>query len=185
MKILGPQTHSMNQEISLQWSGCLRFYDNALTLLLLIDYIFDWARDIHRTSIFSQLEMISRDSFTLSRTATHDSDILSDCDVTNDSDTDHQISSLSIPQLTSSNYLPSVSPITPNHSESGDHDEDRTEILQSQSETSLAPFKPNLALGIVRHEGGRISKYIGKHKSVNVEFTAGTPRVSARHGSSA
>ena len=175
----------MNQEISPQWSECLEFNDNALTLLLLVNYIFDWARNRHRTSIFRQLEMISRDSFTSSRTATQDSDILSDCDVTNDSDTGHQIPSLSIPRLTPSNYFPSAFPTTPDRSESGDHDEDHTEILQSQSETSLAPFKPNLALGIVRHEGGRISKYIGKHKSVNVKSTVGTPRVSARHGSSA
>ena len=73
----------------------------------------------------------------------------------------------------------------PDRSESSDHDEDHTEMLQSQSEAPLALFKPNPALGIVRHEGGRISKYIGKHKSVSVKFTAGTPRVSARHGSSA
>ena len=176
LRILGPQTHSMNQEISHQWSGCLKFNDDALTLLLLVDYIFDWARDIHRTSIFSQLEIISRDSFTLSRTATQDSDILSDCDVTNDSGTDHQISSLSIPRLTSSNYSPSAIPITPDRSESGDHNKDHTEVLQSQSKTSLAPFKPNPACGIVRHEGGRISKYIRNHKSVNAKSTARTPR---------
>lgn len=163
-------------EISHQWSGCLKFNDHALTLLLLVDYIFDWARDVHRTSIFTQLKIISGESFTLSRTATQDSDILSDCDVTNDSDTDHQISSLSIPRLTSSNYFPSAIPITPDRSESGDHDKDHTEILQPQSETSLAPFKLNPACGIVRHEGSRISKYIKKHKSVNVKSTAGTPR---------
>lgn len=163
-------------KISHQWSGCLKLNDDALTLLLLVDYIFDWARDIHRTSIFSQLEIISRDSFTLSRTATHDSDILSDCDVTNDSDTDHQISYLSIPRLTSSNYFPSAFPTTPDRSEIGDHDEGHPEILQPQSETSLAPIKLNPARGSVRHEGGRISKYIGKHKSVNVKSTAGTPR---------
>lgn len=163
-------------EISQQWSGCLKLNDDALTLLLLVDYIFDWARDVHRTSIFSQLKIISGDTFTLSRTATQDSDILSDCNVTNDSDTDHQISSLSIPRLTSSNYSPSAISITPDRSESCDHDKDHTEILQSQSGTSLAPFKPNSALGIVRHEGGRIAKYTKKHKLVNVKSTAGTPR---------
>jgi len=176
MIILGLQAHSVNQEISHQWSGCLKFSDHALTLLLLVDYIFDWARDVHRTSIFSQLKIISGDSFTLSRTATQDSDILSDCGVTNDSDTDHQISSLNIPRLTSSNYFPSAIPITPDRSESGNHDKDYTEILQSQSETLLAPFKPNSAREIVRHESGRISKPIKKHKSVNVKSTAGTPR---------
>jgi hypothetical protein len=176
MTILGLQAHSVNQEISQQWSGCLKFNDDALTLLLLVDYIFDWARDVHRTSIFSQLKIISGDTFTLSRTATQDSDILSDCNVTNDSDTDHQISSLSIPRLTSSNYSPSAIPITPDRSESGDHDKGHTEILQSQSETSIVPFKPNLARGIARHEDSRISKYTKKHKSVNVKSTAGTPR---------
>ncbi|OCK93863.1 uncharacterized protein K441DRAFT_660617 [Cenococcum geophilum 1.58] len=163
-------------EISNQWSGCLKFNDDALTLLLLVDYIFDWARDVHRTSILSQLKILSEDSFTLSRTATQDSDILSDCDVTDDSDTDHQMSSLSISRLTSSNYFPSATPITPDCSESGNHDKDHTEILQSQSGTLLAPFKPNSARGIVRHESGRISKHIKKHKSVNVKSTAGTPR---------
>ena len=176
MIILGLQAHSVNQEISQQWSGCLKLNDDALTLLLLVDYIFDWARDVHRTSIFSQLKIISGDTFTLSRTATQDSDILSDCNLTNDSDTDHQISSLSIPRLTSSNYSPSAIPITPDRSESGDHDKGHTKILQSQSETSIMPFNPNLAHGIARHEDSRIFKYTKKHKSVNVKSTAGTPR---------
>lgn len=176
MIILGLQAHYVNQDISQQWSGCLKFNDDALTLLLLVDYIFDWARDVHRTSIFSQLKILSGDTFTLSRTATQDSDILSDCNLTNDSDTDHQISSLGIPRLTSSNYSPSAIPITPDRSESGDHDKGHTEIPQSQSETSIVPFNPNLAHGISRHEDSRIFKYTKKHKSVNVKSTAGTPR---------
>jgi len=33
--------------------------DSALQLLLIIDYIYDWARDIFRPSIISQLAMLA------------------------------------------------------------------------------------------------------------------------------
>lgn len=58
--------------------------DSALQLRLIIDYIFDWARDVYRPSIISQLIMLANptenkglthdDCFTI---ADRDSDILS------------------------------------------------------------------------------------------------------------
>ena len=41
------------------WSGHLNDGDGALQLLLIVDYIFDWARDIYRPSIISQLEVLA------------------------------------------------------------------------------------------------------------------------------
>jgi hypothetical protein len=58
--------------------------DSALQLLLIIDYIFDWARDVYKPSIISQLKMLANptknkghahdDGFTIADT---DSDVLS------------------------------------------------------------------------------------------------------------
>jgi hypothetical protein len=41
------------------WEGNICRYDQALQLLLIIDYIFDWARDIYRPLILSQLSAFS------------------------------------------------------------------------------------------------------------------------------
>ncbi|KAJ6035894.1 hypothetical protein N7540_000173 [Penicillium herquei] len=41
------------------WSGNIRHRDAALQLLLIIDYIFDWARDIYRKAILDQLGILS------------------------------------------------------------------------------------------------------------------------------
>lgn len=37
------------------WVGCISSKEGALRLLLIIDYIFDWARDIYRESIITEL----------------------------------------------------------------------------------------------------------------------------------
>ncbi|KAL4993507.1 hypothetical protein BDV10DRAFT_189895 [Aspergillus recurvatus] len=44
--------------ITLLWSGSLLHKDNALQLLLIVDYIMDWARDIYRLAILKQLQSL-------------------------------------------------------------------------------------------------------------------------------
>lgn len=41
------------------WGGSITGIDEALQLILIVDYITDWARDIYRQSILSQLAMLS------------------------------------------------------------------------------------------------------------------------------
>jgi hypothetical protein len=41
------------------WNGRVDSREGALNLLLIVDYIFDWARDIYRESIISQLRSLS------------------------------------------------------------------------------------------------------------------------------
>ena len=41
------------------WDGCILFRDGALQLLLILDYIFDRARDIHRPSILKRLKALA------------------------------------------------------------------------------------------------------------------------------
>lgn len=48
-------------EIVTLWTGQLNDVESALQLLLIIDYIFDWARDIYRPSLISQLEMLAKE----------------------------------------------------------------------------------------------------------------------------
>ncbi|KAF7179454.1 hypothetical protein CNMCM7691_008387 [Aspergillus felis] len=44
--------------ITLLWSGSILHKDNALQLLLIVDYIMDWARDIYRIAILKQLQSL-------------------------------------------------------------------------------------------------------------------------------
>ncbi|GFF56211.1 hypothetical protein IFM58399_10261 [Aspergillus lentulus] len=46
------------------WSGNIRYQDGALQLLLIIDYIFDWARDIYRPAILAELNTLSTGDIT-------------------------------------------------------------------------------------------------------------------------
>lgn len=43
----------------LLWDGSILLKDNSLQLLLIIDYIFDWARDVYRPSILRQLKSMA------------------------------------------------------------------------------------------------------------------------------
>ncbi|KAH8700712.1 hypothetical protein BGW36DRAFT_447513 [Talaromyces proteolyticus] len=54
------------------WSGDIRGKDGAIQLLLIVDYIFDWARDIYRSSIQNELGILATDAI-----ATTDPDIFS------------------------------------------------------------------------------------------------------------
>ncbi|KAG7421592.1 hypothetical protein Forpe1208_v000127 [Fusarium oxysporum f. sp. rapae] len=56
------------------WHGCLDSLDDTLQLLLIIDYIADWARDIYREGIASSLQKLAlSDSASLD----HDEDVYS------------------------------------------------------------------------------------------------------------
>ncbi|KAJ5645636.1 hypothetical protein N7507_011647 [Penicillium longicatenatum] len=46
------------------WSGDIRREDGALQLLLLVDYIFDWARDIYRNAIINELNTLATGEIT-------------------------------------------------------------------------------------------------------------------------
>ncbi|KAJ6083497.1 hypothetical protein N7467_007632 [Penicillium canescens] len=41
------------------WNGDICLLDGALQLLLIIDYIFDWARDIYREAIINELNTLA------------------------------------------------------------------------------------------------------------------------------
>ncbi|KAK0620777.1 hypothetical protein B0T14DRAFT_522131 [Immersiella caudata] len=57
------------------WRGAVNTRDNALRLLLIVDYIFDWARDLYREAVIRSLRRLAiSDSRSL---AYHDSDIFS------------------------------------------------------------------------------------------------------------
>lgn len=60
---------TQKQNIVLLWEGSVTGYDEALQLVLIVDYIVDWARDIFRPSIIRQLMSVvdkgSRSSYTI------------------------------------------------------------------------------------------------------------------------
>lgn len=59
------------------WNGRITRRDDALRLLLIIDYVFDWARDLYRPNIFHDLKtLVARDTASLAE----DSDIFSSMD---------------------------------------------------------------------------------------------------------
>jgi hypothetical protein len=43
----------------LLWNGSITFKDNAIQLVLIVDYILDWARDVYRPSILRHLKSIA------------------------------------------------------------------------------------------------------------------------------
>ena len=47
------------QDIVQLWDGCILSKDAALQLLLIVDYIFDWARDVYRPSILRQSKSVA------------------------------------------------------------------------------------------------------------------------------
>ncbi|OBT89299.1 hypothetical protein VE02_02609 [Pseudogymnoascus sp. 03VT05] len=71
------QTEPKRYEILQLWDGCITEEQDSLQLLLIIDYIADWARDIYRPSILKHLKStvskIAYDQVSLS----NDSDIFS------------------------------------------------------------------------------------------------------------
>ena len=53
------------------------FKDSALQLLLIVDYIFDWARDIYRPSVLRLLKSVASGQAYDQVSLAHDSDIMS------------------------------------------------------------------------------------------------------------
>ncbi|PGH26779.1 hypothetical protein AJ80_01544 [Polytolypa hystricis UAMH7299] len=54
--INGPVPHFTVVDL---WGGDIRCKDEALQLLLIVDYIFDWARDIYRPAVLTELDALS------------------------------------------------------------------------------------------------------------------------------
>ncbi|KAE8339452.1 hypothetical protein BDV24DRAFT_135985 [Aspergillus arachidicola] len=54
----GANEEPTRYNITLLWSGSLIHKDGALQLLLIVDYIMDWARDIYRVAILKQIKSL-------------------------------------------------------------------------------------------------------------------------------
>jgi len=65
------------QKVILLWEGSITGHDAALQLVLIMDYIVDWARDIYRPNIIRQLKSVIDKGQQSSYTVTADPDILS------------------------------------------------------------------------------------------------------------
>jgi hypothetical protein len=65
------------QDIVQLWDGSIMSKDSALQLLLIVDYIFDWARDIYRPSILRQLKSLASGEAYDQISLANDSDIMS------------------------------------------------------------------------------------------------------------
>ncbi|VUC24619.1 unnamed protein product [Clonostachys rosea] len=61
------------------WRGSICSRDGALQALLLVDYIFDWARDIYRHDIIRHLRVIATGNNDAATNTHADTDILSTC----------------------------------------------------------------------------------------------------------
>jgi hypothetical protein len=59
------------------WNGSIKYYDGATQLLLLVDYIFDWARDIYRVDIIERLRRLASGANDTASVIAPDSDIYS------------------------------------------------------------------------------------------------------------
>ena len=65
------------QNIILLWEGSITGLDEALQLVLIVDYILDWARDIFRLSILRQLKCVATKGAYSTYTVSNDPDVLS------------------------------------------------------------------------------------------------------------
>ncbi|KAF1847824.1 uncharacterized protein K460DRAFT_363850 [Cucurbitaria berberidis CBS 394.84] len=63
--------------IVLLWEGSITGLDEALQLVLIVDYILDWARDIYRPSILRQLKCVVARGVYSDYTISHDPDMFS------------------------------------------------------------------------------------------------------------
>ncbi|KAI0449454.1 hypothetical protein F5B21DRAFT_509141 [Xylaria acuta] len=59
------------------WHGCITSRDGALQLLLLVDYLFDWARDRYREDIIGALRIVARGESDTASGVYQDTDIFS------------------------------------------------------------------------------------------------------------
>jgi hypothetical protein len=65
------------QLINHLWSGTIAGIDEALQLILILDYIVDWARDIYRPNILRQLRMLTSSNHNETMTLPADPDVFS------------------------------------------------------------------------------------------------------------
>jgi hypothetical protein len=63
--------------INYLWDGSVTGHDEALQLILIVDYILDWARDIYRPNILRQLRMLSSSNLNDAMTFMLDPDVYS------------------------------------------------------------------------------------------------------------
>jgi len=73
----GPDKLILIQEAVQLWNGSVMSKDGALQLLLIVDYIFDWARDIYRPSILRRLKCLAGGHADDQISLANDSDIMS------------------------------------------------------------------------------------------------------------
>lgn len=66
-----------SKNIVLLWEGSITGLDEALQLVLIVDYILDWARDIYRPSIIRQLKCVATKGARPAYTVSNDSEIFS------------------------------------------------------------------------------------------------------------
>lgn len=77
MKLFSYFTLTVLQDIVHLWDGCIMDRDDALQLLLIVDYVFDWARDVYRPLILRQLKSLTTDKPYDQVSMVSDSDIFS------------------------------------------------------------------------------------------------------------
>jgi hypothetical protein len=73
---LGLETNITKRVIDV-WHGCITTRDGALQLLLLVDYVFDWARDRYREDIIGALRIVARGESDSASGVYQDTDIFS------------------------------------------------------------------------------------------------------------
>ncbi|KAF4632991.1 hypothetical protein G7Y89_g5141 [Cudoniella acicularis] len=68
---------STSYNIQCLWSGRVDSRNGALQILLLVDYIFDWARDLYRPGVIQLLKALSKNELDEDASISSDTDILS------------------------------------------------------------------------------------------------------------
>lgn len=70
------ETNTVKRVIDV-WHGCITTRDGALQLLLLVDYLFDWARDRYREDVIGALRIVARGESDAASGGYQDTDIFS------------------------------------------------------------------------------------------------------------
>lgn len=150
------------------WDGCITEEDKSLQLLLIVDYIADWARDIYRPSILKHLKS------TVSKIAYDQVSTINDSDV-------YSLRS-AYPMRRISNWIPAPPTIVDTNEMLGDIFSNPGPILHK----SILPFPiPNTERGLLRSAslfesrifGLRLTEHNAKHL---VRFSKGVFRDSEK-----
>src|SRR5271156_748325 len=154
----GPEKLILIQDIMQLWDGSILSKDGALQLLLIVDYIFDWARDIYRPSILRQLRSLASGEAYDQITLATDSDIMS------------------MRRHISDWIQPPPSTVGP------DFDTESTNPTVVPGHQALLPIQiPNTKLGTLRSasliNSRMVGLYIAEHNvRTFLELAAGTPQ---------